>query len=163
MKTLKTVPGQNLVLGHRGENLATRIIFSIAPWVETYGPGTAHLLHQRQGDSEPYPVATLQEGTEVSWDVTDGDTALEGYGKYELRYYVAETLVKSSVGETYHLARYDPASGTCLVHHYRIGFHPGECSEAGCQSPCMAYEDPGGVPEGGGEYGRNCHRCGKAD
>lgn len=101
MKTLKTVPGQNLVLGHRGENLATRIIFSIAPWVETYGPGTAHLLHQRQGDSEPYPVATLQEGTEVSWDVTDGDTALEGYGKYELRYYVAETLVKSSVGETY--------------------------------------------------------------
>ena len=101
MKTLKTVPGKNLVLGHRGENLATRIIFSIAPWVETYGPGTAHLLHQRQGDSEPYPVATLQEGTEVSWDVTDGDTALEGYGKYELRYYVAETLVKSSVGETY--------------------------------------------------------------
>jgi hypothetical protein len=101
MKTLKTIPGQNLVLGHRGENLATRIIFSIAPWVEVYGPGTAHLLHQRKDDAEPYPVGTVQEGTQISWDVTDADTAVEGYGKYELRYYVGETMVKSSVGETF--------------------------------------------------------------
>lgn len=101
MKILKTDTGKNLFLGHRGENLALTVVFDIAPWIELYGFGTAHLLHQRANDAEPYPVATVQESTEVSWAVSDADTAIEGRGKYELRYYVGETLVKSTVGETF--------------------------------------------------------------
>lgn len=101
MKIIKVCPGQRLSLGHKGENLARRIEFDIGPWVETYGLGTAHLLHQRQGDTEPYPVATIQEGTTVSWDVTNADTAISGRGQYELRYYVGETLAKSTTGGVY--------------------------------------------------------------
>lgn len=101
MKIIKTSPGGNLFLGHQGEKLALRVVFDIKPWQEAYGFGTAHLLHQRNGDQEPYPVATVQEGSEVRWDVSDGDTAVDGYGKYELRFYEGETLVKSCVGETY--------------------------------------------------------------
>ena len=105
MKILKITPSeqsfQDLFLGHRGENLALNVVFNIAPWVELYGFGTAHLLHQRNNDDAPYPVATIQDGLEVSWAVSDADTAVEGHGKYELRYYVGEALVKSSVGETY--------------------------------------------------------------
>lgn len=101
MKILKAKPGQKLFLGHQGESLALTVIFNIEPWIELYGLGTAHLLHQRNGDAEPYPVATVQDGTEVSWAVTDADTAMDGEGKYELRYYVGETLAKSDKGETY--------------------------------------------------------------
>lgn len=101
MKTLRTFPGQRVALGHQGENLALTVIFSIGAWADAYGPGTVHLAHMRNGDSEAYPVAVTQVGTEVSWEVSDADTAVDGYGKYELRYIVGETVVKSSVGETY--------------------------------------------------------------
>lgn len=100
MKILKTNPGCNLFLGHQGEKLALQIVFDIGPWINTYGAGTAHLLHQRKGDTEPYPVATVQEGTEVRWDVTDADTAVEGNGRYELHFYTGESLVKSVTGDT---------------------------------------------------------------
>lgn len=101
MKTLRTFPGQRVALGHQGENLALTVIFNIGAWADAYGPGTTHLVHMRTGDAEAYPVAVTQEGTEVSWEVSDADTAVDGYGKYELRYIVGETVVKSSVGETY--------------------------------------------------------------
>ena len=100
MKVVKTSPGCNLFLGHQGEKLALQIVFDIAPWLETYGFGTAHLLHQRKGDAEPYPVATTQEGNEVQWDVSNSDTAVEGAGRYELHFYTGETLVKSVTGDT---------------------------------------------------------------
>ena len=100
MKVVKTSPGCNLFLGHQGEKLALQIVFDIAPWLETYGFGTAHLLHQRKGDAEPYPVATTQEGNEVLWDVSNSDTAVEGAGRYELHFYTGETLVKSVTGDT---------------------------------------------------------------
>lgn len=100
MKVVKTSPGCNLFLGHQGEKLALQIVFDVAPWLETYGFGTAHLLHQRKGDAEPYPVATTQEGNEVRWDVSNSDTAVEGAGRYELHFYTGETLVKSVTGDT---------------------------------------------------------------
>lgn len=99
MKILKTNPGCNLFLGNQGEKLALQIVFDIGPWINTYGAGTAHLLHQRKGDTEPYLVATVQEGTEVRWDVTDADTAVEGNGRYELHFYTGESLVKSVTGD----------------------------------------------------------------
>lgn len=101
MKTLRTFPGQRVALGHQGENFALTVIFNIGAWADAYGPGTTHLVHMRTGDTEAYPVAVTQDGTEVSWEVSDADTAVDGYGKYELRYIVGETVVKSSVGETY--------------------------------------------------------------
>ena len=100
MKIIKTSPGCHLFLGHKGEKLALQIVFDIGSWLETYGPGTAHLLHQRKGDSEPYPVGTVQEGDQVFWNVSDSDTAVEGAGHYELHFYTGESLVKSVTGDT---------------------------------------------------------------
>ena len=100
MKIIKTSPGCHLFLGHRGEKLALQIVFDIGSWLETYGPGTAHLLHQRKGDAEPYPVGTVQEGSQVFWNVSDSDTAVEGTGHYELHFYTGESLVKSVTGDT---------------------------------------------------------------
>lgn len=100
MKILKIGPGCNLFLGHQGEKLALRVVFDITEWIDTYGNGTAHLLHQRKGDAEPYPVGTVQEGSVVRWDVSEADTAVEGSGKYELHFYTGEALVKSVTGET---------------------------------------------------------------
>ena len=72
MKTLRTFPGQRVALGHQGENLALTVIFNIGAWADAYGPGTAHLVHMRNGDAEAYPVAVTQEGTDIAWDDTSG-------------------------------------------------------------------------------------------
>lgn len=37
-----------------------------------------------------------------------------------------------------------------LVHHHGIGFHSGKCRASGRESPCMAHQDSGRVPEGCG-------------
>lgn len=101
MKTVNTSPGSNLLLGRQGENKAREIVFYIGPWVESYGEGVAQLLHQRKGDHDPYPVVITQEDNEVRWVVSEVDTSLAGAGRYELHYYVGDTLVKSSTGDTF--------------------------------------------------------------
>lgn len=101
MKIVNTSPGSNLLLGRQGENKARAIVFYIGPWVETYGAGVAQLLHQRKGDHDPYPVVITQEDNEVRWVVSEVDTSLAGAGRYELHYYVGDTLVKSSTGDTF--------------------------------------------------------------
>ena len=84
-------------LGHRGEHLARTLVFDVGDWVETYGEGAVQLLHQRAGDDYPYPCAVTLEGAAVSWAVTAADTAQSGRGRLELRWYVGETLAKSSL------------------------------------------------------------------
>ena len=116
MQIYKAVPGEPLPLGHRYENNATRIVFDISAWVESFGPGTARLLHQRPGDAAPYPVGVTRtdadgnpdsdSGTLVLWDVTNTDTAQAAhYGRAELRYYSGAEgeeafLVKSDIYKT---------------------------------------------------------------
>lgn len=100
MKIVKARPGQDLSLGIQGENLARRIVFYIAEWVDLYGEGTVQLLVKRNGDEAPYPATIKQDGYVVSWDVTAADTAVAGrWNKYELRYYVGETLAKAALGQ----------------------------------------------------------------
>lgn len=101
MEIIKVNPGSNVFLGRQGENLAREIVFSIAPWVETYGQGNAQLLYRRKGDRDPYLVAVQQEGSEVHWSVSKPDTDVSGAGFYELHYYSGQTLVKSATGDTF--------------------------------------------------------------
>lgn len=89
-----------MVIGRRGENLATRVRFPTASWVETYGDGTFQLLVQRPNEDTPYPAALVSDGDNICWDVTSADTAIAGLGKCELQYYVGDVLAKSVIYQT---------------------------------------------------------------
>ena len=87
-------------LGHRGENEARQIIFDLSDYISTYGPGTARLLHQRDGDPAPYIVQAVQDGDTLTWTVTDEDTAAPGTGSAELQWMVNNVLAKSDIWNT---------------------------------------------------------------
>lgn len=88
-----------IMLGERGENLATRVQFPIAEMVELYGEGTFRLLAQRNGE-EPYPVSITSDESFVYWDVTAADTSIEGTGYAELQLVINEVLAKSQTYTT---------------------------------------------------------------
>ena len=103
MKTINITVGQSVYgipIGRRGENEATQVVFDISALVALYGSGTVVLLAKRPTDTSAYPVTVEQDGSTVTWTVSDTDTAYRGSGKCELFYYVGETLAKSVVYRT---------------------------------------------------------------
>lgn len=87
-------------LGIQGECRATQIIFDISDLIQTYGNGTAALLHQRRLDAAAYPVAVSRRGSELVWEVTGADTATAGSGRAEIQWYVGEKVAKTVVFNT---------------------------------------------------------------
>ena len=101
MRIIKACPGSTIPLGRQGENLAAQVQFPcVEAWQQLYGAGNFQLVAQREGDANPYPVLVTVEDGAVCWNVTNVDTAVVGYGKAELQYYVGETLAKSVIFET---------------------------------------------------------------
>ncbi|MCD7819933.1 MAG: hypothetical protein LUH07_12935 [Lachnospiraceae bacterium] len=98
------VPGVGntpIPLGRRLENEATQITFDVAKFIEDFGEdGTFVLLHQRPGDSNPYPVAATLEDTGLVWLVSSADLAKSGRGECELQYLIWDTVVKSCTWQT---------------------------------------------------------------
>lgn len=92
--------GKSVFLGRQGENLATLLRFPIKRWLDMYGPGDFFLVHQREGDEAPYPVAVTFDEQYVYWPVTTVDVAVEGYGVAELSLTVGSTVVKSEIYTT---------------------------------------------------------------
>lgn len=91
-----------LDLGRQGENLARTIDIDISAWRAEYGEGTVQLLHQRPGDSAPYPAAVEQAGDVVRWAITSADTARVGYGAAQLLFFAAgDVLAKQCIYRTY--------------------------------------------------------------
>ena len=89
-------------LGRQGENLARTIDIDISAWRAEYGEGTVQLLHQRPGDSTPYPAAVEQAGDVVRWAITSADTARVGYGAAQLLFFAAgDVLAKQCIYRTY--------------------------------------------------------------
>ena len=112
MEVYHVRPGNVLLLGKQGENFAKQIQFDLSRWISNFGPGTVQLLHQRNGDEAPYPVAVEQEGDCAVWTVTSADTAAAGTGRAELQYYVGDALAKSETWMTKALPALGPASET---------------------------------------------------
>lgn len=100
MVQINAKPRQTIPLGHRGENEAREVVFDLTEYINTYGPGTARLLHQRNGDPAPYIVPVVQEDDTLTWTVTDADTAAPGRGSAELQWMVNNTLAKSDTWTT---------------------------------------------------------------
>lgn len=91
-----------LDLGRQGENLARTIDIDISAWRAEFGEGTVQLLHQRPGDSAPYPAAVEQTGDVVRWAITAADTARVGYGAAQLLFFAAgDVLAKQCIYRTY--------------------------------------------------------------
>ena len=89
-----------LLLGRAGENNVTRIEFDYTPWAEEFGDGTLSLLHEREGDSEPYPVIITVENNIGTWLVSNVDTSVTGVGRAQLIYIVDDQIKKSRVYNT---------------------------------------------------------------
>lgn len=99
MKPITAELNKPILLGERGENLATQVRFPISDMVETYGEGTFRLLAQRAGE-DPYPVSITSDESYVYWDVTSADTGIAGTGYAELQLIIDDLLAKSQTYTT---------------------------------------------------------------
>ena len=98
--TVTTDSGAILPLGRQGEHGVRQVRFDLSYLIETFGEGTAILVHQRSQDIAPYIVSAVQDGDRLEWTVTDADTAYKGFGKAEIRWTVGEDLAKTVTYKT---------------------------------------------------------------
>lgn len=95
------VEGLSIDIGRQGENLAKNIYFDLSELINTYGEGTATLVHMRPSDKAPYVCAVTRSDTFLIWAPTSTDTSYAGAGKCELRWVVGDVLAKSIVYRTF--------------------------------------------------------------
>lgn len=89
-------------LGKQGEHKARKVIFDLSKLFETYGEGTATIVLKRTEFDSPYAVLIeTNEQNEIEWIITNTDTHKAGTGFCEVRYYVGESLAKSTVYKTH--------------------------------------------------------------
>lgn len=104
MRELIVKPGRYIPVGRLGENEATKVLFPVGEWIESFGDGVFSLLVQRNGDDNPYAavvdVEEIDGGSYVAWLVTDTDVARTGRGKCELIYTVGGVVAKSEIYAT---------------------------------------------------------------
>lgn len=98
--TVTTDSGAILPLGRQGEHGVRQVRFDLSYLIETFGEGTAILVHQRSQDLAPYIVSAVQDGDRLEWTVTDADTAYNGFGKAEIRWTVGDDLAKTVTYKT---------------------------------------------------------------
>lgn len=98
--TVTTDSGAILPLGRQGEHGVRQVRFDLSYLIETFGEGTAILVHQRSQDLAPYIVSAVQDGDRLEWTVTDADTAYKGFGKAEIRWTVGDNLAKTVTYKT---------------------------------------------------------------
>lgn len=88
-------------LGRVSENLVTKVVIDCSSWAEEYGAGTAELIHKRNADDIAYKcLQTSQEDNLLTWTVTSDDTAFEGRGWLQARWYVGDVLKQSAIFDT---------------------------------------------------------------
>lgn len=92
----------NLIpIGYVGENLARCLVFDLTECVEQFGEGGFIVSFMRQGDEMPYLVTNTDRlDDNAIWNITDTDTAVEGYGLVQLQYIVDEVVCKSALYRT---------------------------------------------------------------
>ena len=86
-------------VGRYDEHGSREVAWDVSPWTSKLGSeGVFALLVTRPRDTDsPYNAQVSFDATTnlVTWAVTDIDTALKGWGRAELHYYVDGALVKS--------------------------------------------------------------------
>lgn len=104
-----------LPIGRLGENLVRKVIFSLEPLRELYGPeGEWSIVAQRPNEKFAYiSTSVAEEDNNACWTITKNDVGLVGFGRVELRYYPKElptgvyksiawyTFIEDAIGENY--------------------------------------------------------------
>lgn len=92
----------NLIpIGYVGENLARCLVFDLSECVEQFGDGGFVISFLRHGDELPYLVTNTDRLEDNAiWNITDTDTAVDGYGLVQLQYIVDDVVCKSALYRT---------------------------------------------------------------
>lgn len=92
-----TMHGSKIMIGQRGENLATTIEIDVSEWLAKWPGSTFNVLVRRPGDIVPYVTSTSLSGNILRWPVTSTDTANAGLGKIEVRATLNGVIKKSAI------------------------------------------------------------------
>ena len=92
-----TMHGSKIMIGQRGENLATTIEIDVSEWLAKWPGSTFNVLVRRPGDIIPYVTSTSLSGNILRWPVTSTDTANAGLGKIEVRATLNGVIKKSAI------------------------------------------------------------------
>lgn len=103
MITIYARPGDQIELGHCGENLARQVVFDIKSWVAEFGAsGKVVLVAHRPQDEYPYLADFTRKGSTVYWPITNVETLVTSDpGSAELQYLVNNVVVKSMIWKTH--------------------------------------------------------------
>lgn len=95
--TVNDCTPSTIVLGRRGTYNTEEITFDVSYLIENYGDGTAVLAIKRSQDESAYPAVVAQDGSTLTWTVSDTDTAYVGAGECQLMWYVDGGLAKTII------------------------------------------------------------------
>ena len=85
---------RSIPIGKQGENGITQVTFDITSWTSTYTDGQFELVLRRPVDREVYLVATENDGSTLTWTVSDTDTLNCGNGAVEIIWRNGEDVAK---------------------------------------------------------------------
>ena len=95
--TVNDCTPSTIVLGRRGTYNTEEITFDVSYLIENYGDGIAVLAIKRSQDESAYPAVVAQDGSILTWTVSDTDTAYVGAGECQLMWYVDGGLAKTII------------------------------------------------------------------
>ena len=88
---------QTIVIGRRGTYDTMQIAFDLSFLIENYGSGTAVLAVKRTQDESAYPAVVTQDGSTLTWTISETDTYYVGAGECQLMWYVDGGLAKTII------------------------------------------------------------------
>lgn len=87
-----------LMIGRQMEDQYRQFVFDCSGFGVDVASIT--LVHQRKKDTAPYIVTSSEGSNQLTWTVSDTDTAYAGYGRAELRITFVDGLAKSAIYST---------------------------------------------------------------
>lgn len=95
--TVNDCTPQTIVIGRRGTYDTMQIAFDLSYLIENYGSGTAVLAAKRSQDESAYPAVVTQDGSTLTWTISETDTYYVGSGECQLMWYVNGGLAKTII------------------------------------------------------------------
>lgn len=87
-------------LGVVQENEATEIQIDVSPWLKKWPDGIFAVNVCRPGEMEPYPANCRVENGMLYWLVTEGELAIAGNGRCDIRLYQGTVKKKTRIAIT---------------------------------------------------------------
>lgn len=86
-----------IYLGYEGEKNHTQVIINCNAFFSRYPNATATMVAQPpKGDI--YPVTLTKSGKTLTWDVSEGDLAYAGSGRFQITFTQNNEVIKTAIG-----------------------------------------------------------------